>query len=124
MTVPDDGAPAAQDSRRYPRMRVSAPFACAFARIGPQRWLSSERGGLGVVLDLSLRGAKVMTAASMRPGEHVAVSLRLPRQLAVTHVDATVRWERDHTVGLEFASLSQYAESRLKRFISYSVPCA
>ena len=46
--------------RRYPRYRVSAPFPCAFSLLGLKRWTAVDRNGLGVVLDVSLRGAKVM----------------------------------------------------------------
>jgi len=34
--------------RRHLRVRVLAPFACSFARIGLQWWLATERSGLGV----------------------------------------------------------------------------
>lgn len=104
--------------RRHPRFRVPAPFACSFARIGLQRWLAAERAGLGVVLDVSLNGARVMSPASMNPGDQLAISLRLPDQTATTNVDATVRWGNRHTFGLEFTAVSQLAESRLRKFLS------
>lgn len=53
--------------RRHRHVRVPAPFACLFGRIGLQRWLTAERAGLGVVLDVSLDGANVMSPASMNP---------------------------------------------------------
>jgi hypothetical protein len=53
--------------RRYPRYRVSAPFPCAFSLLGLKRWTAVDRNGLGVVLDVSLRGAKVMSTAVMKP---------------------------------------------------------
>ncbi len=80
----------ATELRRYPRIRVQAPFACSFARLGLQRWAAAERSGLGVVLDVSLKGAKVMNQASMNPGDQLAISLRLPDQTATMNVDATV----------------------------------
>ena len=104
--------------RRHPRLRVAAPFACSFARIGLQRWLAAERAGLGVVLDVSLKGARVMSPASMNPGDQLAISLRLPDQTATMNVDATVRWGNCHTFGLEFTAVSQLAESRLRKFLS------
>jgi hypothetical protein len=104
--------------RRYPRLRVAAPFACSFARIGLQRWLAAERAGLGVVLDVSLKGARVMSPASMNAGDQLAISLRLPDQTATVNVDATVRWGNRHTFGLEFTAVSQLAESRLRKFLS------
>jgi hypothetical protein len=104
--------------RRHPRLRVPAPFACSFARIGLQRWLAAERTGLGVVLDVSLNGARVMSPASMSPGDQLAISLRLPDQATTTNVDATVRWGNRDTFGLEFSALSQLAETRLRKFLS------
>ncbi len=104
--------------RRYPRLRVAAPFACSFARIGLQRWLAAERAGLGVVLDVSLKGARVMSPASMNAGDQLTISLRLPDQTATVNVDATVRWGNRHTFGLEFTAVSQLAESRLRKFLS------
>ena len=83
--------------RRHLRVRVLAPFACSCARIGLQWWLAAERAGLGVVLDVSLNGAKVMRPASMNPGDQLAISLRLPDQTAAVNVDATVRWGNRHT---------------------------
>ena len=77
--------------RRHACVRVPAPFACSFARIGVQRWLAAERAGFGVVLDVSLNGAKVMSPASMNSGGQFAISLRFPDQSATMNVDATVR---------------------------------
>lgn len=111
---------AGSELRRFPRLRVAAPFACAFSRLGLQRWLSPERSGLGVVLDVSLSGVKVMSPAAIRPGDHLAMSLRLPDHVAAMNVEAIVRWGKDYTFGLEFMAVSQTAESRLKKFLSRS----
>jgi len=109
---------ASSELRRYPRLRVSAPFACAFSRLGLQRWASTDRSGLGVVLDVSLRGARVMSMTAMKPGDHLALSLRIPDQVNAMQIDATVRWGNDQLFGLEFVSVSQVAESRLKKFLA------
>jgi hypothetical protein len=106
--------------RQHPRLRTLAPFVCAFSRIGLTRWLSDDRDGLGVVLDVSLRGAKVMSAVSMTPGDQLAVSLRLPNQIATMNADATVRWGKDQTFGLEFVTLSRTAEMRLRKYLVLS----
>jgi len=92
--------------RRHLRVRVLAPFACSCARIGLQQWLVAERAGFGVELDVSLNGAKVINPASMNMGDQLAISLRLPDQIATINVDATVRWGNRHTLGLEFTTLS------------------
>jgi hypothetical protein len=104
--------------RQHRRLRIPAPFVCAFSRIGLTRWLSDDREGLGVVLDVSLKGAKVMSAVTMAPGDQLAVSLRLPNQLATMNADATVRWGKDQTFGLEFVTLSRTAEMRLHKYLA------
>jgi len=104
--------------RQLPRLRILAPFVCVFSKIGFTRWLSEDRGGLGVVLDVSLKGARVMSAVAMTPGDQLVVSLRLPNQVATMNADATVRWGKNQTFGLEFASLSRTAEIRLRKYLA------
>lgn len=115
---------AAVDLRRYPRHRVSAPFPCAFALLGLKRWTAVDRNGLGVVLDVSLKGAKVMSTAAMTPGDHLAVSFRIPDQMMAMQLDATVKWINDQLIGLEFVSMPLSVETRLKKFLARSSqPC-
>ncbi len=105
--------------RRHSRVRVSAPFPCSFARIGLKKWLTVERGGLGVVYDVSAKGARVMTEAAIVPGDQIAISLRLPNQVSSMFVElATVRWSREQTYGVEFDDLSPVADMRLKKFMN------
>jgi hypothetical protein len=111
---------AGVDLRRYPRHRVSAPFPCAFSLLGLKRWTAADRNGLGVVLDVSLRGAKVMSTAAMNPGDHLAVSFRMPDHVTAMQLDATVRWINDQLIGLEFVSIPLSVESRLKKFLARS----
>jgi hypothetical protein len=112
------------DLRRYPRHRVSPPFPCAFSLLGLKRWTAVNRNGLGVVLDVSLRGAKVMSTATMKPGDHLAVSLRMPDHAVAMQLDATVRWISDQLFGLEFAEMPISIEARLKKFLARSEPSA
>lgn len=105
--------------RKYPRVRVSAPFPCSFTRIGLKKWLAVERGGLGVVFDVSTKGARVMTEAAITPGDHIAISLRLPNQVSSMFVElATVRWGKEQTYGVEFEDLSPIADMRLRKFLT------
>ena len=106
--------------RRHPRYRVSAPFPCAFSLLGLKRWTASERNGLGVVVDVSLKGAKVMSTAAMSPGDHLAVSFRMPDQVTAMQLDAIVRWINDQLIGLEFVSMTISAETSLKKFLARS----
>jgi hypothetical protein len=110
------------DLRRHPRHRVSAPFPCAFSLLGLKRWTAADRNGLGVVLDVSLRGAKIMSTAAMNPGDHLAVSLRMPDQMAAMQLDATVRWINEQLIGLEFLSMPLSVETRLKKFLARFSP--
>lgn len=108
----------AAHSRRYPRVRVPAPFPCSFARVGLKKWLTPERKGLGVVYDVSEKGARVMSEAVFDLGDQIALSLSLPNQAASTFVDlAVVRWGKEQTFGVEFETLSQVAAMRLRKFL-------
>ena len=109
---------AGVELRRCPRHRVSAPFPCAFSLLGLRRWTAVDRNGLGVVLDVSLKGAKVMSTAAMNPGDHLAVSFRIPDQVAAMQLDATVKWISDQLFGLEFVSMPLAVESRLKKYLT------
>jgi hypothetical protein len=88
--------------------------------LGLKRWTAIDRNGLGVVVDISLNGAKVMSTASMNPGDHLAVSFRMPDQATAMQLDAIVRWINDQLIGLEFVSIPISAETRLKKFLARS----
>jgi len=109
------------DLRQYPRLRVSAPFVCSLSRLGLAKWLGRGANGIGVVFDVSMKGAKVMSEAGIQRGDRLSVSLSLPNQVSpMTVEEATVRWEKDQVYGLEFVDLSQVAEMRLRKFITIS----
>lgn len=105
--------------RQHPRVRISAPFVCALSRCRSRRWLTRPSINLGVVYDLSIRGARVSTEAEIRPGDVVTVSLRLPKQIKPADVAvATVRWTKDQFFGLAFIELSSAAQNRLKKYVA------
>jgi PilZ domain-containing protein len=108
--------------RRHPRIRIAAPFVCSLSPVRPSRWLRRQTVDLGVVYDLSERGARVSTEASMRPGDEVMLSLRLPKQIRSAEIAvATVRWKKDQFFGLAFRRLSPDAHGRLKRFVAIAI---
>lgn len=115
-----------QEARRVVRLRVPAPFPCSFSRVGLKKWLVTDRQGLGVVYDVSEKGARVMTEAAISPGDQLALDLRLPHQSSSMFVElATVRWGNDRTFGVEFEDLSPVAGMRLKKYlIRLSKPAA
>jgi hypothetical protein len=105
--------------RQHPRVRISAPFACALFRPQSRRWLRRPIIDLGVVYDLSIRGARVSTEAEIRPGDEVRLSLRLPKQIKPADVAvATVQWRKDQFFGLAFTELSSAARNRLEKYVT------
>ena len=112
------GSELTKELRRTPRLQVSVPFPCGFSRVGLSRWRAEEKGGFGVVFDVSLKGARVMSAVSVTPGEELALSLRLPNQPVAMNIDATVRWRKEHVFGLEFRMISSVAETRLRKYLA------
>ncbi len=105
--------------RRYPRVRVPTPFTCSLARLESKGWFRKSCEDVGVVYDLSLRGVRVSTEASIKPGDQVSLALRLPKQAAPAEIAvATVCWTKDQIYGLAFRKLSQTALSRLNKYMA------
>jgi hypothetical protein len=74
---------------------------------------------LGVVYDISIRGARVSTQAEIRPGDEVTLSLRLPKQIKSADIAvATVKWAKDQFFGLAFTELSPAAQTRLEKYVA------
>ena len=116
--TPPMSHPWMKDLRGTPRLRVSVPFSCTFFRIGLARWRAEEKGGYGVVFDVSIKGARIMSQVVMAPGDELALSLRFPHHPVATNIDATVRWRNDHVFGLEFGAISQVTEMRLRKYLA------
>jgi hypothetical protein len=74
---------------------------------------------LGVVYDLSIRGARVSTEAEIRPGDEVTLRLRLPKQIKPVEIAvATVQWAKDQFFGLAFTELSPTAQNRVNKYVA------
>jgi hypothetical protein len=100
-------------------MRVSAPFPCSYALVGLKKWATINRGGLAVVCDLSVAGARMLSETVLAPGDEIAISLRLPHQRVSTFIErATVRWVKDQIFGVEFSLLSPIAVTRLDKCVN------
>ena len=107
--------------RKYPRVRVSAPFPCSLARADLPRKGAVEQG-LGIVYDVSAKGARVMTEAVISPGDRIAMHLRLPNQAAAMFIEtATVRWGKEQTYGVEFEKVSSNDDKHLQSFMNLQV---
>ena len=113
------------DIREHKRVRVPVPFSCSFSRIGIARWFNGTAQGLGVVYDVSLKGARVSSEAAIVPGDEISVVLKLPLQPSPLAVErATVRWAKNHTFGLEFTNLPPTSAARLKKFFTLHATAA
>lgn len=74
---------------------------------------------MGLVYDLSIRGARVSTQAEIKPGDEITLSLRLPKQIKPADIAvATVKWAKDQFFGLAFTELSSAAQNRLKKYVA------
>lgn len=107
--------------RRYPRVRIPTPFSCALSSVDSKnsRWFKKSSEGVGVVYDLSLRGMRVSTEAALKPGDLVALTLRLPQQISTATIKvAAVCWTKDQVYGLAFRKLSQSALNRLTKYMA------
>ncbi len=105
--------------RKHPRVRIASPFPCSLARVGFLRKGAVEQG-LGIVYDVSAKGARVMTEAVITPGDRIAMRLRLPNQAVAMLIEtATVRWGKEHTYGVEFEALSLNDNKHLQAFMNH-----
>ncbi|MCP9471594.1 MAG: PilZ domain-containing protein [Nitrospira sp.] len=101
--------------RRHCRVRLATPFPCLFALVSPNRRLAVEQGDVGVVYDMSAKGARMMTEAVISPGDRIALSLQFPHHTSPTIIEvATVRWGRAQTYGIEFDDRSPIADAGLQ----------
>jgi len=106
------------ESREHPRVRITAPIVCSFSRVGIRRWLP-RMGHDGIVLDMSLKGARILSETVIHPGDRLTLTVRLPYQIARMRVAvATVQWEKEQIYGVEFTKLSPVAETRLRMFLA------
>jgi hypothetical protein len=74
--------------------------------------------GEGRVLDISLPGCLLESAAALKSGDYVQLRLFLPDLQVPLHVPlAAVRWVEGNRVGLEFIRTSVEEQTRLESFV-------
>ena len=74
--------------------------------------------GEGRILDVSLPGCLLESAARLKTGDYVQLRLFLPDLQSPLHVPlAAVRWVEGNRVGLEFIRTSHEERSRLELFV-------
>lgn len=78
-----------------------------------------EIHGIGVVRNLSMRGALVKTDALVLKGDHLTLFLTLPNQAGLLEIPAVaVRWIRRHQLGVEFLRLDTKTSRQLMRYLT------
>lgn len=108
--------------RRYPRIGVPTLFPCLFAIIRSHHRFAVEEGDVGVVYDMSVKGARLMTEATMTPGDRIVLSLRFPHHEGPAAIEwGIVRWGGAQTYGIEFDERSLAAAAALERFLSRKI---
>ena len=97
------------EHRKHPRYQ----FQCEI-------WFpGKEESVAGSVTNLSVRGCKVVSEASVYIGMYLGLEISLPGREATLNVDqAAVRWARHEEFGLEFISMRPEAGEHLRRFVS------
>jgi hypothetical protein len=61
----------------------------------------------------------VSTSAAIKPGDEVALTLRLPKQFKAAEITtAKVRWSKGQFFGLAFTRLPESSYSRLKKYVA------
>jgi hypothetical protein len=78
-----------------------------------------EIHGIGVVRNLSMRGALVETDALVLKGDHLTLFLTLPNQAGLLEIPAVaVRWMRRNRLGVEFLRLDTETSRQLMKYLS------
>jgi hypothetical protein len=104
--------------RRHPRFRMSTPVILSFSRSEVAVSFRGDHQGDGTVADLSTKGCRILSPASVRIGDRLRLSLRVPRDNSPLTIDhAYVRWVEEGSFGLEWKQLPPDVERKLKRLI-------
>jgi hypothetical protein len=79
-----------------------------------------EIEGMGVVSNLSMRGALIETRALVRMDDHLTLFVTLPHQAEILEIPAVaVRWViRRHLLGVEFLKLDRSTSRKLMKCLS------
>ena len=111
---------------------MTEPAKCRRRKIGAARFevhmdvqlLGLDPQGLkfeeiGVVRNLSMRGARIETHALVTTDDRLTLFLTLPHQTDLLEIPSVaVRWVRGHQLGVEFLKLDTEASRQLMRYLS------
>ena len=74
--------------------------------------------GEGQLVNLSLEGAEIHGNISLTKGDYLQVRLYLPDEDPALQIDvAPVRWSKEKKFGVEFISMTEQAQARLRTYL-------
>jgi hypothetical protein len=109
--------PVKRKRRKIGSARFKVNMDVQFLGLTPE---GMEIEGIGVVRNLSMRGALIETRAYVTPADQLALFVTLPNQADLLEIPAVaVRWVvRRHQLGVEFLKLDRKTSLRLMRYLS------
>jgi hypothetical protein len=79
----------------------------------------TELEAIGVVRNLSLRGALIETHAPMKVNDQLRLYITFPKHADELEIsNAVVRWAQERQVGVEFMKLERKTSQSLMRYLS------
>lgn len=98
------------ERRKCPRFSVMLPAV-----------FIGERSGGGMVLDVSLEGCRIRSAAPIRKGDYVRLRIDLIGETLNGEL-AVVRWSREDEFGVELIRMEEEQQVRLREFLNLFSP--
>ena len=81
--------------------------------------MTSDLLGSGMVLDVSLRGCRLLGDCQLMPGSILTLRVTLPNQSEALVIDtARVRWVHERAAGLEFPRMPPAQMRQLRKVIA------
>ena len=110
-------APLKSKRRKIGSARFEVNMDVQFLGLTPE---GLEIEGIGVVRNLSMRGALIETHALVTTDDQLTLFLALPNQAELLEIPAlAVRWVvRRHQLGVEFLKLDRQTSRQLMRYLS------
>ncbi|ULA67455.1 MAG: PilZ domain-containing protein [Nitrospira sp.] len=112
-------SPVRIELRQHRRCLVSNTCLLSFAPFAPTLSFDGDVEGEGVVLNLSPGGCKIGSEAGVKVGDAMSLIILLPGETCPTAVDlALVRWGKGLYFGVEFVSMGNVEQDRLRQFLA------
>lgn len=112
-------SPVRIELRQHRRCLVSKTCLLSFAPFAPTLSFDGDVEGEGVVLNLSPGGCKIGSEAGVKVGDAMSLIILLPGETCPTAVDlALVRWGKGLYFGVEFVSMGNVEQDRLRQFLA------